>query len=277
MAVLCHTLNKILFSKLFYPSNNIILCIVPLLDCYKLSLFKLILENFLKPLPWQIQGRGLGGRPHPSFLDQNEARRAEKNCFDTRPPLISWSGWPAPPLSEGLDPLPHYQMVFLEWHSSSLKNQAFQTVIEESNFPIFFCETEICLSIKYFALAFTDNVGVVIISVCVCVLRFYFVSFFLLQQSPFRKKCLLTLSLPRVIKVRLLLTISVHCQENTWEEFSTLWQWRFWVDQTPNSPIETNIQWSVWDSPMRIATLILGVRGLRAITSSYYLQPFLDI
>ena len=46
----------------------------------------------------------------PLFLDQNEARRAEKIFFETAsPPLISGSGWPPIPppplpLSEGLDP-----------------------------------------------------------------------------------------------------------------------------------------------------------------------------
>ena len=49
------------------------------------------------------------GPPFPLFLDQNEARRAEKKIFWGRPPpLTSGSGWPAPPppppLSDGLDP-----------------------------------------------------------------------------------------------------------------------------------------------------------------------------
>ena len=50
-------------------------------------------------------GRSRGG--HPLFLDQTEARRAEKNFIWDRPPpsLISGSGWPSlHPLSEGLDP-----------------------------------------------------------------------------------------------------------------------------------------------------------------------------
>ena len=47
-------------------------------------------------------GAGGGGGP-PLFLDQNEARRAEKNFFETAPP-ISGSGWLLPPLSESLDP-----------------------------------------------------------------------------------------------------------------------------------------------------------------------------
>ena len=43
-------------------------------------------------------GGGPGGAWHPPlFLDHTEARRAEKNFFDTRPPPLS-SG------SEGLDP-----------------------------------------------------------------------------------------------------------------------------------------------------------------------------
>ena len=56
---------------------------------------------------WQcrIQVRGPGGGAL-LFLDQTEAQRAEKNFFETAPPphFISGSGWPGPPLSEGLDP-----------------------------------------------------------------------------------------------------------------------------------------------------------------------------
>ena len=48
--------------------------------------------------------RGGGGAVPPFFLDQTEARRAEKTFSDTRPPLLSGSGGlPPPPLSEGLD------------------------------------------------------------------------------------------------------------------------------------------------------------------------------
>ena len=44
------------------------------------------------------RGDARGAWP-PLFLDQNEARRAEKNIFETGPlPLISESGWPGPPL-----------------------------------------------------------------------------------------------------------------------------------------------------------------------------------
>ena len=51
-------------------------------------------------------GRSRGG--HPLFLDQTEARRAEKNFIWDRPPsLISGSGWPSlHPLSRGLDDRP---------------------------------------------------------------------------------------------------------------------------------------------------------------------------
>ena len=52
------------------------------------------------------RGGARGARPpHPTlFFDQNEARRAKKNSFGDRPPLISGSGWPCPPpLSQGLD------------------------------------------------------------------------------------------------------------------------------------------------------------------------------
>ena len=38
------------------------------------------------------------GGPAPLFLDQTEARRVEKNCFEPAPlPLISGSGWPPSP------------------------------------------------------------------------------------------------------------------------------------------------------------------------------------
>ena len=63
------------------------------------------------------RGGARGARPpHPTlFFDQNEARRAKKNSFGDRPPLVSGSGWPcpprylrvwmtvSPPLSQGLD------------------------------------------------------------------------------------------------------------------------------------------------------------------------------
>ena len=45
----------------------------------------------------------LGARVPPLFFDQNDARRAEKNICGDWPPLISGSGWPLPPPSEGLD------------------------------------------------------------------------------------------------------------------------------------------------------------------------------
>ena len=38
------------------------------------------------------------------FLDQTEARRAEKNFLRLGAPLISGSGWAVPPLPEGLHP-----------------------------------------------------------------------------------------------------------------------------------------------------------------------------
>ena len=68
-------------------------------------------------------------RPPPLFLDETEARRAEK-FFVRLPPLVSGSGWPPPPdplsphpLSEGLDPsLPTSNFIWgappenLNWH-----------------------------------------------------------------------------------------------------------------------------------------------------------------
>ena len=55
---------------------------------------------------WRIQVRYRGARPPPLFLDQTEARRAEKDFFLDRPPPLLSQGLddhPAP-LSEGLDP-----------------------------------------------------------------------------------------------------------------------------------------------------------------------------
>ena len=56
---------------------------------------------------WRIQGREPGGPPFPLFLEQNEARRAEKIFFEDRPsPLPQSLDAPPPhsPPSEGLDP-----------------------------------------------------------------------------------------------------------------------------------------------------------------------------
>ena len=51
-------------------------------------------------------GRSRGGARWGGalFLDQTEARRAEKNLFGDRPPLSQGLDDRAPPLSEGLDP-----------------------------------------------------------------------------------------------------------------------------------------------------------------------------
>ena len=54
------------------------------------NLLVLLGENWYQ---WRIQGRGQGGPTPPLFLDQTEARRAEKNFLR-----------PGPPLSESLDP-----------------------------------------------------------------------------------------------------------------------------------------------------------------------------
>ena len=140
MAVLCRMLNKILFPKLFYPSNNIVLCIVPLLDCYKLSLFQLIFENFVQPLPSQIQGRGPGAHPPPpSFLDQNETRRAEKIFFETGPPLSQGLDNQAPPLSEGLDP-PLHIIRWYFWNDipPPLKTKSSKLLFKKAIFQFFF-------------------------------------------------------------------------------------------------------------------------------------------
>ena len=50
------------------------------------------------------RGGARGGSGPPLFLDQTEARRAEKNLFGDRPPLSQGLDDRAPRLSEGLDP-----------------------------------------------------------------------------------------------------------------------------------------------------------------------------
>ena len=57
---------------------------------------------------WYIQGRGRGAGPPPPplFLEQNEAQRAKNISLRPAPSpplLISESGWPGSPFSEGLD------------------------------------------------------------------------------------------------------------------------------------------------------------------------------
>ena len=52
---------------------------------------------------WRIKGRAGVARATPLILDQTEARRAERNFFGDRPPVIPGSRWPGPPLSESLD------------------------------------------------------------------------------------------------------------------------------------------------------------------------------
>ena len=53
----------------------------------------------------QVRGPGGGGGAPLFFWAQTGAQRAEKIFFQTGPPhFISGSGWPGPPLSEGLDP-----------------------------------------------------------------------------------------------------------------------------------------------------------------------------
>lgn len=42
--------------------------------------------------------------PAPLIVRVNWGPKAQKNFFETPPPLISGSGWPPPSLSEGLDP-----------------------------------------------------------------------------------------------------------------------------------------------------------------------------
>ena len=67
----------------------------------------LILQDLyflLAILPVADPGEGPQGGCPPLFLDQTEARRAEKNCFgDQTPPPYLWVLMTGPALSEGLD------------------------------------------------------------------------------------------------------------------------------------------------------------------------------
>ena len=45
--------------------------------------------NWLWGIQWRLHGRGPGDPGSPLFLDQNEARRAEKKCFEAAaPPML---------------------------------------------------------------------------------------------------------------------------------------------------------------------------------------------
>ena len=72
-------------------------------------------------LQWRIQGRGLV----PLFLDQTEARRAEKSFFGDRAPLVSLGlDDRPPPLSEGLDPPLYCAGSVQEEETMKLRDQA---------------------------------------------------------------------------------------------------------------------------------------------------------
>ena len=60
---------------------------------------------------WRIQGGAQGARATPLFLDQNEARRAEKNVFGGR----------GPPLSRVLDdrPPPYLKVWIHQWETNT--------------------------------------------------------------------------------------------------------------------------------------------------------------
>ena len=63
---------------------------------------------------WRIQGRGQGDVPPPLFLDQTEARGAEKNFFGDPPPPYLRVWMTPPPFSEGLDPPLKYNEIRIE-------------------------------------------------------------------------------------------------------------------------------------------------------------------
>ena len=71
-----------------------------------------VLFDFLSGIPvvpckwqWLIQERAPGALALPLLLDQTEAPRAEKNFWETNPPLSKGlNDRPPPPLSQGQDP-----------------------------------------------------------------------------------------------------------------------------------------------------------------------------
>ena len=78
-------------------------------------------------MQWRIQGRGLG----PLFLDQTEARRAEKILWETAPPL------PTPPLTGRLTliiniykNILYYILYLLRKNEDTVVKQAFRTSLE---------------------------------------------------------------------------------------------------------------------------------------------------
>ena len=95
---------------------------------------------------WRIQERGPGGPTPPLFLDQTEVRTAEiyfffggggRNFFfDTAPPPhISGSGWPLPPLSEGLNPPLYFHANKTHFHMKSFA-KSFVRVFGIQKWPI---------------------------------------------------------------------------------------------------------------------------------------------
>ena len=79
-----------------------------------------ILKSVL--MQWRIQGGGGGGPCSPLFLNQTEARRAEKNVFWDRPPLSQGLYDRPPPLSERLNPplLNGHTLLTLYWRVYNL-------------------------------------------------------------------------------------------------------------------------------------------------------------
>ena len=77
---------------------------------FKILQVKSLNFKFLHAKSWNFKIPQLSA---PFFLlDQTEARRAMKNCFETRPPLISGSRWPGPSLIWRSGPATGTQNVF---------------------------------------------------------------------------------------------------------------------------------------------------------------------
>ena len=70
-------------------------------------------------IQWPIQGRGLGVRPPPLFLDQTEAQRAKRIFLETAHPPFSEGRDPALVLSnfEQLDPVFDVQLYLITYQT----------------------------------------------------------------------------------------------------------------------------------------------------------------
>ena len=105
--------------------------------------FSINIRKFCPTITIADPGEGPGGPPSPppSFLDQNETRRAEKIFFETGPPLSQGLDNQAPPLSEGLDP-PLHIIRWYFWNDipPPLKTKSSKLLFKKAIFQFFFLQ-----------------------------------------------------------------------------------------------------------------------------------------